>query len=386
MDRSLNIPEPQILLHFPEDAGGYFHHHRILMHRVSGSQWVLLTPDLELEVADLSARRHRILPRHGVFPADIADECYVFDEVPRAEMERQRRMAKTMGSILGDAQVVNVDIQQWYVSDPSSARFGQALPVEIVGDVVALGQHGVVQRDDETEYVREMATSEIERFKESKKDSLGDARLLGEHKDPQGKRHMTLQDALALMSEEKFDDWGFVGPRATREYLVAIREGPGDLISYHNGWVRSSGISNSSAIAHEHRSLIETLRLGFSKDQLDLSNLTCMENVVRRLIVLEMAVARNPAAPDFSGLDVVSETPIAAQGQAYVSAITSWVTEKLKERSQIQKQARLFKEEFGRRGGKKFGDEDDEDSGKNKWKKKKKTADGGGAVGSAAAS
>ena len=74
------------------------------------------------------------------------------------------------------------------------------------------------------------------------------------------------------------------------------------------------------------------------------------------------------------------------QGQAYVSAITSWVTEKLKERSQIQKQARLFKEEFGRRGGKKFGDEDDEDSGKNKWKKKKKTADGGGAVGSAAAS
>ena len=143
MDRSLNIPEPQILLHFPEDAGGYFHHHRILMHRVSGSQWVLLTLDLELEVADLSARRHRILPRHGVFPADIADECYVFDEVPRAEMERQRRMAKTMGSILGDAQVVNVDIQQWYVSDPSSARFGQALPVEIVGDVVALGQHGV---------------------------------------------------------------------------------------------------------------------------------------------------------------------------------------------------------------------------------------------------
>ena len=183
MDRSLNIPEPQILLHFPEDAGGYFHHHRILMHRVSGSQWVLLTPDLELEVADLSARRHRILPRHGVFPADIADECYVFDEVPRAEMERQRRMAKTMGSILGDAQVVNVDIQQWYVSDPSSARFGQALPVEIVGDVVALGQHGVVQWDDETEYVREMATSEIERFKESKKDSLGDARLLGEHKE-----------------------------------------------------------------------------------------------------------------------------------------------------------------------------------------------------------
>ena len=56
-------------------------------------------------------------------------------------------MAKTMGSILDDPQVVNVDAQQWYVSHLSSARFGQAIPLEIVGDVVALGQHGVVQWD-----------------------------------------------------------------------------------------------------------------------------------------------------------------------------------------------------------------------------------------------
>ena len=112
--------------------------------------------------------------------------------------------------------------------------------------------------DDETEYVRELATTEIDSFKESKKDSLGDARLLGEHKDPQGRRHMSLQDSLALMSEEEFDDWGFVGPHATKEYLVAIRDGPRDVISYHNGWLRSSGISNSSASPHEHRSLIET--------------------------------------------------------------------------------------------------------------------------------
>ena len=309
---------------------------------------MLLTPDLELEVVDLSTHRHRILARYGPIPADIADECYIFDEISKAELERQKRMAKTMGSILDDPQVVNVDTQQWYVW----ARFGQAIPLEIVGDVVALGQHGVVPWDDETEHVREMATTEIDSFKESKKDSLGDARLLGEHKDPQGCRHMSLQYSLALMSEEKFDDWGFVGPRATKECLVAIHDGPGDVISYHNEWVRYSRISNSSAIAHEHRSLIETLRLGFSKDQLD-CNLTCMVNVVRRLIVLEMAVARSPAAPDFTGLDVVSETPTAVQGQAYVSAITSWVTERLKERSQIQKQARLLKEEFGRHGGKK---------------------------------
>ena len=151
------------------------------------------------------------MARHAPFPADIAAECYIFDEISKAELERQKRLARTMGSILDGSQTVNVDEQQWYVADPSSTRFGQAIPAELVGDIVALGQFGVVQWDDETEFVKEMSTGEVEKFKESKKDSLGDARLLGEHKDPQGKRHMTLQEALSLMSEEKFFDWGFVG-------------------------------------------------------------------------------------------------------------------------------------------------------------------------------
>ena len=84
---------------------------------------------------------------------------------------------------------------------------------------------------------------------------------------------------------------------------------------------------------------------------------------------------------------MVSESPVTAQGQAYVSAVNSWITGRLKERSQIQKQARLCREEFGGRGkgGKKFGTgEDYQDGGSSKWKNKKKKADGsGGATGSA---
>ena len=113
-----------------------------------------------------------------------------------------------------------------------------------------------------------------------------------------------------------------------------------------------------------------------------------MENVCRRLIILELAVARNPAAPDFSGLDVVNESPLGSQGQAYVSTITTWVTDRLKERAQIQKQARLFREEFGRgKGGVKEawkGEDGDADGAK--WRRKKKKDVSGGAGGSAAAS
>ena len=141
------------------------------------------------------------------------------------------------------------------------------------------GQHGVVSWDDNVEFVRELVSSELEKFKEDRKDSLSDARLLGDHRGPQGKRHMNLQEALALMSQETFDDWAFTGPRATKEYLTSVRDGPGDLISYHAGWVRASGIAANSAIAHEHRTLIETLRLGLSRDQLDLSNLCSFEGL-----------------------------------------------------------------------------------------------------------
>ena len=80
--------------------------------------------------------------------------------------------------------------------------------------------------------------------------------LLENHRDPQGKRALNLQDALPLMTETSLDDWSFTGPRSVKDYLRAIREGPGDLPTYHLSWV-----------------LCETVRLAISKDQLDVSNL-----------------------------------------------------------------------------------------------------------------
>lgn len=104
--------------------------------------------------------------------------------------------------------------------------------------------------------------------------------------------------------------------------------------------------------------------------------------------MLEMAASRNPSAPDFTGLDVVTEAPITQHGQAQVSSMTTWVTDRLKERAQIQKQSRLFKEEFNE-GPKKSagGDDDDQSGGKNKWRRKKKgdKSDSSGAPGSAGA-
>ena len=209
--------------------------------------------------------------------------------------------------------------------------------------------------------------SSVEKFKEDRKESLNDVRLLGDHRDAQGKRHLSLNDGLTLMAEASFEDWAFSGPRSTKEYLQAIRSGPWDIPSYHLGWIQNSGVATSSAIAHKHRSLLEILRLAISRDQVDVSSLCSFEALTRRLVTLEIAVARSPGAPDCSGLEVVSEAPISSQGQAHVSSMNAWITEKLKEKAQVQKQARLFREEFKGRGPKKALEDGDDADHNKRW-------------------
>jgi hypothetical protein len=116
MARTLNVSEPQVLIHFPDDA--HFSY-RLLLHKVSPGRWVVLTPDLELEVQDLNARRHLVLGMHSPFPAQVADDCYVFDDLSRNELERQRKLARTMGSILDDGDIAAVAAMQWIGADPA---------------------------------------------------------------------------------------------------------------------------------------------------------------------------------------------------------------------------------------------------------------------------
>ena len=116
MARTLNVSEPQVLIHFPDDA--HFSY-RLLLHKVSPGRWVVLSPDLELEVQDLNARRHLVLGMHSPFPAQVADYCYVFDDLSRNELERQRKLARTMGSILDDGDIAAVAAMQWIGADPA---------------------------------------------------------------------------------------------------------------------------------------------------------------------------------------------------------------------------------------------------------------------------
>ena len=91
---------------------------------------------------------------------------------------------------------------------------------------------------------------------------------------------------------------------------------------------------------------METLLLLTEVDQVDVSNLQGIENLVRRQVQLEMAVERTPSHPDFAGLSEIMVGPIRDSGAANAARFRSWVGERQQERAQVLKQGRIEREEL----------------------------------------
>ena len=191
---------------------------------------------------------------------------------------------------------------------------------------------------------------------------------------------MDLGSAVELMKETEDKEFPIAGVRAAREYHEAVASGPGNFLSYHAEWLRQSGVAKRASAAHI-RSLCEALRLLHTHDQIDASTTAVGEFLSRWAVQTELAVERNPAQPDYSGLDVVSGAAIQSDGRASTAKFTEWVTSRLKERAQVWKQERLYNQESrnlrGKGSGGKGGGDDSDDDEAGKTKKKKKSKGGG---------
>ncbi|CAE8642006.1 unnamed protein product [Polarella glacialis] len=313
---SAPVPVAKVLVEFPADPDGFFWHHRILLKRIAGPTWLALTPDHDICRHNLETSRHLVLERAAQFPAAQRAFVYAFDPIDRATLEGFKRIAATQAALLGDG-----------------------------GDVEA---KGIVKIGNEEVFVEKVQADQLAAWAAKTVKDAGDIRLLGDHRDAAGKRKLDLSSAVAMMRESKIDDFPLQGVRACREYLSAISEGPGNIVSYHSEWVRLSGVNEASAVCHTHRTLAETLRLLVSFDQVDLSNMAGGEQLVRWIIQIETAVERNPKLPDFSGLDIVTGATTTAEGKALAPKFGEWITERMKSRATIWKSQRQYNEE--RRG------------------------------------
>ena len=147
-----------------------------------------------------------------------------------------------------------------------------------------------------------------------------DLRPLGDNRDQGGRRYLRFRDAVALLREAEFEDWPHLGSRATKKFLTSMRDGSGNLEHDHTNWVHRGGVSESSAVCHSHALLCESLRLFISYDQVDVSNLAGVEQIVRRIIQDEGAVRENPKHPDYSGLEFVLNQTTDVSGAASTAA------------------------------------------------------------------
>lgn len=378
--RTLDIKEPQIIRHFPNDAGGFFWHHRVLLQKTGPGQWIGLSPDGDLERLDLTTVEHITLDRRGRFPLAQGPYIYAFDELTKAELEGHRRRAKVMCNLFNDASLEDVDNYEWLVADVSRSDFGVAFKDSDMENAMFLQDYALVEYEEEIVYAVRVGVSQKADWLKSKEKTKGDARLLGDFRDSQDRRYLEFKKAVDLMTSTEFSDWPLTGPRAALEFLRSVREGASDMTSYHLQWSQHSGVSQYTACVHEHRAICDYLRYLISVDQVDVTNLLGAEMMCRRLITIETAVSRNPAAPDFSGLELMMESSIGQSGEARTTKFTEWVGQQLKQKANVQKQARLYREEFSRgRGSGEASDAGDRARGRGRGRAKAKGRGGGGA-------
>ena len=162
---------------------------------------------------------------------------------------------------------------------------------------------------------------------------------LGGSRDQGGRRYLRFRDAVALLREKEFEDWPNLGSRA-------IRDGSGNPENYHTNWMYRSGVSEESAVCHSHAILCDSLRLFTSYDQVDVSNLAGVEQIVRRTIHDERAVQKNPKHPDHSGLEFVFIQTTDVLGGASTTVFNRWYAQTQRDEAAVLKNARQHREEL----------------------------------------
>ena len=265
-----------------------------------------------------------------------------------AAIERARHRARDLARLLG-AEGGDQEDRVWVVSELFHRRFGEEVDDGIVvngGRCSVRGNRALLEENGEVVVLELVPKAELDKWKKERGGG-GDLRLLGLFRGADGKRQLGFSDAVRLMSYTKFEDTPHEGPAVLLEFMQSVTASSGSLTSYHHEWLRLSGVGENTAIAHNHRTLLEALRLGAVYDQLNLPNSAMAEQIARRIVQDELAVERNPRHPDYGGLETVLGGPVGEKGKASTPSFSKWLSDRQHSEAHIMKQARLLREERG---------------------------------------
>eukprot|EP00959_Pyramimonas_sp_CCMP1952_P427432 8951842-Pyramimonas_sp.AAC.1 len=115
--------------------------------------------------------------------------------------------------------------------------------------------------------------------------------------------------------------------------------------THHLDFVHKSGVSPNSNITRCHRRLTDALHAFQQQDMLNLPSLAGVEVLVRYLVQIEMAVARNPRSPDFQDLDAVVASTVNEFGGLVLPEHWKCIAQIQKDEAFTLKQQRQWREE-----------------------------------------
>ena len=257
---SLDIPERQILVWFEEDVGCPWHH-RLLMVRIEGAKWIVVTPTMDIQVADLNEAEDVVPVERD---SEIPKSCrpvFSFEPLEAAELENLRFQCRRYADVLGvvsETSEADKDMS-WVFSDPSHELFSEVVPASMMagGRAFVRGATALIQTDLSKPTVFTVA----ERVKGLDRDEWLSDKRAGAGRDPRlnsvtvgGDQKVLLADVLTSMRKVEMKGWPFKGPPAIKEVLEAIRatgmEPPAYCVHYlttcglnpHSPPPRSSGI------------------------------------------------------------------------------------------------------------------------------------------------
>ena len=155
-------------------------HYRILLCRIKGSIWLILTPDLEIQRHDLSAIPHRVLDRAAPFPTAITGEIYAHDKIGNAILQGYKRQTSIMVIILGKGTLPDSETYAWVIQESGRPDFGEQIDLRLLNNKVtglAFATKGMIQLNGKEIFVERVPLHELATWKKIRKALGMDIRL-----------------------------------------------------------------------------------------------------------------------------------------------------------------------------------------------------------------
>ena len=253
---SLDIPERQLLVYYEDDPIPW--HHRVLLIKITGSTYTWGTPDLEVQVQDVSQLFIRPIARNSAYPV-VDGAIYGFErDFPEDQLSNLRAEARMLGEIMG-ADMTAVAAAggpeaAWLIADIAHEPFGQPVPPAVHTSpdrFMAKGSMALSKIDDSWTFAEHVASADKTEWMEEKRSGAGrDPRLGPSVRPADGTPSGIVKDQLPELRKTKATMIGnpFDGaPPALNELLTGIVASGNECVPYHQHWARIGGISPHAA-------------------------------------------------------------------------------------------------------------------------------------------